>query len=241
MRHAAALKWTVAQGLLDYRRRNAAELTLADRAQWLHVWSARLLDRLGVERRVLGPIPTAGIVVSNHLSYLDIPIFSADMPCVFVSKSEVRSWPLFGMITTMAGTVYVDRKRKADTRNANDGIRNALRQGLRVVIFPEGTSSDGSGVLPFFPSLLEPAMETSAPITAAHLRYQVKEGSVGRDLAYWGDMTFFPHLLKLLSLNGISSEVRFAETAKRFADRKVAAAELREEVVRLAGTGLHKS
>ena len=213
-------------------------MSLADRAERLHFWSSRLLDRFEIERKVIGPIPPAGMVVSNHLSYLDIPIYSADMPCVFVSKAEVRSWPLFGMITTMAGTVYVDRTRKSDTRNANDGIRNALQQGLRVMVFPEGTSSDGSGVLPFYTSLLEPAIETGTPITAAHLSYRVPDGQVGRDIAYWGDMTFFPHLLRLLTLGGISSEVRFGEISRLYADRKAAAAELREEVLRLASSAI---
>jgi 1-acyl-sn-glycerol-3-phosphate acyltransferase len=155
------------------------------------------------------------------------------MPCIFVSKSEVRSWPLFGMITTMAGTVYVDRKRKSHTRVANEGIRSALEQGLRVVIFPEGTSSDGREVLPFYPSLLEPAIEAGVPITAAHLSYEVEKGSVGQDIAYWGTMTFFPHLLKLLSVEGISSEVRFADHSRTFDDRKAAAVQMRVEVLKL--------
>jgi 1-acyl-sn-glycerol-3-phosphate acyltransferase len=178
------------------------------------------------------------LIVSNHLSYLDILCFSTVMPSIFVSKSEVRGWPVFGALTTMAGTVYIDRKLRSDTHNANEGIRQALQQGLRVVIFPEGTSSDGSGVLPFYPSLFEPAVEGAMPITAAHISYSLPAGDVGRDVAYWGDLTFFPHLLNLLSKRGLSATVTFGDAARRFDDRKKAAAEMREEVV---GLGEHLS
>lgn len=178
-------------------------------------------------------MPQAGLIVSNHLSYLDIAVIGSQFPCVFVSKAEVRDWPILGTLATLSGTVYIDRKRRADTRIANDGIRAALQQGLRVVIFPEGTSSDGSGVLPFYPSLLEPAVEAGVPITSAYLNYQVEQGTVARDVAYWGDMTFFPHLLRLLAVKKIAAEVHFADAPRTFGDRKTAAIEMREEVLRL--------
>jgi 1-acyl-sn-glycerol-3-phosphate acyltransferase len=225
--------------MADFRRRERAaqsNLSSVARADWLHSWCVTALRRLGIALRVDGPLPQPGLIVSNHLSYLDILCFSAVTPSVFVSKSEVRDWPVFGALTTMAGTVYIDRKRRGDTRNANDGIRQALQQGLRVVIFPEGTSSDGSSVLPFYPSLFEPAVEGGVPVTAAHIGYSLEGGNVGLDIAYWGDMTFFPHLLKLLSKRDLSATVTFAAQPRAFDDRKVAAAEMRKEVVSLRST-----
>lgn len=234
VKHGAALKWTVLQALFDYRlRRSSGELTLQQRADWLQLWCGRLLDRLSIARNVVGPTPQSGLVVANHLSYLDILVISSHMPCVFVSKSDVKNWPVFGTLTTISGTVYVDRTRRSDTRNANDGIRNALQKGLRVVIFPEGTSSGGADVLPFYPSLLEPAVEAAVPITGAYLNYEVEEGNVSNDVAYWGDMTFFPHLLRLLTVKKISATIRFAETPRTFEDRKSAAIEMRTEILRL--------
>jgi lyso-ornithine lipid O-acyltransferase len=234
LRNSAALSRTVAQALADYRRRKKSrEPSTADRAEWLHTWCGILLRRLEIPITISGSPPAAGLIVSNHLSYLDILVFSATAPAVFVSKSEVRNWPLFGMLTTMAGTVYIDRRRKSDTRNANEGIRRALEQGLRVIIFPEGTSSDGKDVLPFYPSLFEPAVESGTPITAAHIGYKLERGSVGHDVAYWGTMTFFPHLLKLLSRKGLSAELRFQAQPCYFADRKQAAIKMREEVLQL--------
>lgn len=188
-----------------------------------------------IDFRVQGKPPASGLIVSNHLSYLDILIYGAIAPCVFVSKAEVKKWWVFGALATNAGTVYVDRSRRTDTRNANDRIRSALQEGVPVVVFPEGTSSDGTDVLPFYASLLEPAIEASTPITPAYLSYMIEDGTVGRDIAYWGDMTFFPHLLRLLSRKGVKAEVRFSASARTFADRKVAATELRDEVLRLRG------
>ena len=233
LKHSVKFKVAVLQALVDYRQSGGSRQTLGQRAEWLHRTSARGLRRLGIKVACEGSVPASGLVVSNHLSYLDILIYSSVMPCVFVSKAEVRSWPVFGMMASMAGTVYIDRKRKSDTMNANDGIRQALQQGLRVVVFPEGTSSDGSGVLPFYPSLFEPAVEGRAAVTAAYLKYEMEEGEVGRDIAYWGEMTFFPHLLKLLGKKGIRAKVRFGEAGRSFEDRKLAALEMREEVMAL--------
>ncbi len=233
LKNGVTFKWAVLQALADYLRSGGARLSLAERAEWLHRTSARGLRRLGIKVTFAGPVPASGLIVSNHLSYLDILVYSSVMPCVFVSKAEVRKWPVFGMMASMAGTVYIDRKRKSDTMNANDGIRQALQQGLRVVVFPEGTSSDGSGVLPFYPSLFEPAVEGRAVVTAAYLRYEMEEGDVGRDIAYWGEMTFFPHLLRLLGKKGIRAKIRFSNTPQKFEDRKLAALEMREEVMRL--------
>ena len=236
VRNIVVLSWTILQSLVDYRRRlgrSAGPLTRTERADWMHVWCGKAMQRLRIEGRVYGPLPRGGLIVSNHLSYLDIFAFGSAMPCVFVSKAEVRNWPIFGTLTTIAGTVYIDRKRRSDTRNANDGIRAALQQNLSVLVFPEGTSSDGINVLPFYPSLFEPAVESEAPITAAHISYELSGGEVGRDIAYWGDMTFFPHLLRLLSRRNVSATVTFATVPRRFSNRKTAATEMRDEVLGL--------
>ena len=236
VRNFTALARTVQQAIGDFRRQSRManpHLSDRDRAEWMHEWCGKAMERLRIPSLIIGSPPPQGLIVSNHLSYLDIFVFGATMPCVFVSKSEVRTWPIFGALTTMAGTVYVDRKRRGDTKNANEGIRRALKQGLRVVIFPEGTSSDGSQVLPFYPSLFEPAAECDAPITAAHIGYKLGDGLVGRDIAYWGDMTFFPHLLKLLSKKDLSATVHFADQSRTFSDRKIAAAQMRDEVLKL--------
>lgn len=204
-------------------RRLQGPLTTSQRAEWLHYWCVLVLRRLEIEVSSHGAFPTRGLLVSNHLSYLDILVFSAISPCVFVSKIEVRSWPLYGWLATMAGTVYVDRSRSADTPRANRLMADALSQGNVVVLFPEGTSTDGTSILRFHAGLLESAVTLQEPVSAAHIRYRAQNGSVKKDICYWGTMTFIPHLLRLMSVQGIRAEVRFSSETKRFEDRKVAA------------------
>jgi len=234
-RNLLALNRTILQAIADHRRRSKYfdVLNDAERADWLHVWCRTLLERFQIPCEVVGTPPQSGLIASNHLSYLDIIVFSAAVPAVFVSKSEVRNWPVFGALSKMAGTVFVDRRRKTDTWNANEGIRRLLQAGIPVVVYPEGTSSNGKEVLRFYPSLFEPAVESAVPITAAHIGYELQDGDVGKDVAYWGDMTFFPHLLKLLSKRGLSASVKFSSHPHTFTERKAAATAIREEVLKL--------
>ena len=204
-------------------RRFHGPLTTAERAEWLHHWCSVVLRRLGIGISSQGPFPIRGLLVSNHLSYLDILVFSAISPCVFVSKKEVCSWPLYGCLATTAGTVFVDRTRSTDTPRANQLMANALSQGNVVVLFPEGTSSDGTSILPFHAGLFESAVTLQEPVFTAYIRYQAEKGSVENDICYWGTMTFLPHLLRLMSVRGIRAEVRFSSEGRQFEDRKVAA------------------
>lgn len=232
----SVLLFTALQGCVQFallRRRK--KLSARDRAEWLHHPCATALQRLGIEITAEGAFPSHGLLVANHLSYLDILVFSALSPCVFVSKKEVRSWPLFGLMAEMAGTVFVDRARSSDTHRANSEMTEALSEGSVVVLFPEGTSSDGSTVLPFRPALFEAAVRAGTDVSAACISYEVEEGSASNDVCYWGSMTFFPHLLRLLSKKKIRARVRFSADIKRFEDRKLAAQATRETVASLAG------
>lgn len=207
-------------------------LSLDDRARWLHRTCEFALRVLHVRIEVNGDLPTSGLIVSNHLSYLDILTFSTVFPCVFVSKKEVRSWPVFGLLAHLAGTRFLDRARQVDAHRVKNEVQEALEAGTRVVVFPEGTSSDGSSVLPFKPALFE-AVAGRQTVTAAHLRYSVTRGDVVNDVCYWGDMTFFPHLLRLLSKPTIGVHLSLGQPCE-FADRKNAAAEMYRQVCELA-------
>ncbi|MBZ5722075.1 MAG: 1-acyl-sn-glycerol-3-phosphate acyltransferase [Acidobacteriia bacterium] len=215
--------------------RSAGPLSAGRRAQWLHICCRTALQRLHIPIDVQGNFPSRGLLVANHLSYLDILVFSALSPCAFVAKKEVRSWPMFGAMAAMSGTVFVDRSRTTDTQRAKDEMLQALSSGSVLVLFPEGTSSDGSSVLPFRPALFEAAVAAGAPVSSAHISYQADDGSVANDICYWGGMTFLPHLLRLLSRRGVRARVQFASEAKRFDDRKLAANVTREMVLTLAG------
>ncbi len=191
--------------------------------------------RLGFSRSAAGEIPKRGLLVSNHLSYLDIVAYGATLPCVFVSKQEVRGWPLLGLLAALGGTVFIDRGSAASAAAASLRIEELLAEGVVVLIFPEGTSSDGGSVLRFYPFLFEPAVRGGAPVTAAAIGYSAGPEAAEKDLCYYGEISFAPHLLKTLQLPEIVATLRFAPTGVVYEDRKRAAAATRERVMRLRG------
>jgi 1-acyl-sn-glycerol-3-phosphate acyltransferase len=221
--------------------------TREQRADWLHRFCARGIRGMGIEIRVEGKFPERGAVISNHLSYLDIVVFAALHPCVFVSKEEVRRWPVVGWMTTMSGTVYVARGHGGSAMRARKGMQAALDAGLPVVFFPEGTTSNGSHLLKFHSGLLSQVLAGGAPVTAAYLSYSLTEDngqdvSVADDVSYWGDRNMWLHIFKFLGLRGVRAEVRFAEEPIAFSSdglhRKMAAVEARSAVEALGLNGV---
>ena len=205
--------------------------TNASRARWLHRWCRFASRVLGLSLASKGAVPNTGLLVCNHLSYLDVIALSALVPCAFVAKQEVRAWPLFGWLARAAGTIFVDRNRRSATARDVDQVQEALDSGLLVVLFPEGTSTDGSTVLPFKSSMLQGAVQSQIPIAAAGLDYRLNHGSVADEVCYWRDMTLLPHLLNLFGKPVINAEVRFSSARVRAGDRKSVARELRTEVM----------
>lgn len=231
-----ALLWTAFEAAVQFVfMKLLARVTLTERADWLHLACARALRRLNITVEHSGEIPKDGLIVANHLSYLDILALGALAPFVFIAKKEVRSWAIFGWMAKTAGTLFVDRERKLDTGKVNESVGEALAAGMRVVLFPEGTSTDGNSVLPFRPPLFEPALAARATITPVYISYAVSSGSVSNDVCYWGEMTFVPHALKLFSIKSVTARITFGPTLRKLQDRKQAAEATRTEVLRMAG------
>jgi 1-acyl-sn-glycerol-3-phosphate acyltransferase len=229
--------WEVGVVILDYFLTAACapkEKQPVARAAWLSRSSRRHLKIFGYSAAVSGDIPRAGILFSNHLGYLDILAISAVSPAVFVSKADVRRWPLFGWLAAIAGTVFVERERRTHVGEVNREIEAALAAGVLVVIFPEGTSSDGQTILPFRSSLLEPAARGNHEVTVGWLHYELTDGDAGREVCYWGDHSFFPHLLNLLGKDSIHATQRFARFQQTTGDRKVLAGWLHSAVSSLS-------
>ena len=176
---------------------------------------------MGIECRVHGDVPTHGLIVSNHLSYLDIVIYGAITPCFFVSKAEVARWPYFGRAARVGGALFVDRSRRSSASDAAKQMEERLRLAMPVLLFPEGTSTDGSVVLRFHTGLFEPAVTGGAAVTAAAIRYQIEGGVSESELCWFGDALFLPHLWKALGTRGFSVEVQFGEPAV-YPDRRTA-------------------
>jgi 1-acyl-sn-glycerol-3-phosphate acyltransferase len=214
----------------------------AEGAVWIHGWCRRIVKVLGVEWSVEGELPDCGAVVSNHLSYLDVLLYSAVRPFVMVAKSEVRGWPLFGWLTSRAGTVYVTRGGGPSTYpGVNAAMAEAYRSGLPVLFFPEGTTTDGSCVLPFRRGLFHSVLNEGVSLRVAALRYSLEDaaGSVEEDVCWWGDALLAPHLWRLLGLRGVRAEICFGGEVKDRRDRFCLSEAARRRVVEMyAGSGV---
>jgi 1-acyl-sn-glycerol-3-phosphate acyltransferase len=232
----AALVWSALQAWCSYVRvyvRSRSRPSKRARAEWLQRTCARTLPRIGVSYAVEGTPPAAGMIVSNHVSYLDIFVISASLPCVFVAKKEIERWPLFGMMSHFAGTIFVDRERNTDIHRAGSEMQQVLASGVVAVLFPEGTSSDGAQVLPFRSPFFEFA-GTNARLTPAYISYELDDGDAGLEVAYWGEMALASHVLNLFSKQHISARLRFGDPTESGGDRKQMAALMRERVMALA-------
>ena len=222
--------------LLEYLFRCAfrrPEDRLRVRALWLQRASRRVLRLFQFKTQMAGPIPSRGLLICNHLSYLNILVLSSLTPAVFVSKREVKFWPVFGQFAVLAGTVFVDRARRFQVGQVNDEITAALNRDALVVLFPEGTSSNGQTLLPFKSSLLEPATNLEWPLAIGRIHYEIDDGDAGEEVCYWGGHTFFPHMLNLLGKRRVRATVRFGQFSERSRDRKELAQRLRAGILGL--------
>jgi 1-acyl-sn-glycerol-3-phosphate acyltransferase len=195
---------------------------------------ARLAARvLGMRVRVEGEPPrTPHLLVSNHLSYVDVVALWSAASGLFVAKSEVSGWPLVGTLGRAAGTLFIDRQRKRDILRVLVEMEAALCQGESVILFPEGTSTPGDAVLPFKSSLFEASVRAGVPVGCASVAYRTPAGDRPAHLAvcWWGDMTFGDHAWDLLGLPRFEAVVRFAPDALGGSDRKRLARRAHAEV-----------
>ena len=222
--------WSMAAYGFDRSNRRDAVV----RALWLQRACRRVLRVLAVSVESRGEPAHGAVIVSNHLGYMDILILAATAPVVFVSKKEVRSWPLFGWFAEKAGTKFIDRNKRGDVRRIAEEIGPVMLADLTVVLFLEGTTTDGRSVLPFKPSLLEPAVIQGWKIVPAALSYIVPAGrSMEREICWWGDMTLLPHLLNFTTLPWVRATVSWGRPVVASKDRKMLAEELHGYVVEL--------
>mgnify|MGYP000288941389 CR=1 FL=1 len=198
-------------------------------------WARGALRVLRVEVRHEGPLPPAGaLVVGNHLSYLDVVVLAALRPARFVAKREVRDWPVWGPLARAMGTLFLARGNPRDAARVVTAMRQALAGGDAVVVFAEGTSSDGRGVLPIRPALLEAGVLAGGTAHTATLRYAGAPGDPppGIAVCWWGEMPFVPHLRALAALRGITAHVRFGDGPVRASDRRALARAVQDALER---------
>jgi 1-acyl-sn-glycerol-3-phosphate acyltransferase len=173
-------------------------LTPSQRQARICWWSKKMLAAMGVALRVEGvPAEDAGLLVANHISWLDIMVIHAVVPRArFVSKADVKSWPLISRLVEAGGTLYLERERKRDALRVIHVMADALRAGQTVAIFPEGTTSTGHGLLPFHANLLQAAIATNASVQPAALRFSDATHAVSEATEFVGATTLLQSLWK---------------------------------------------
>jgi 1-acyl-sn-glycerol-3-phosphate acyltransferase len=189
-------------------------LSAAEREVHVRQWAERMLNLMGISLTVQGSPPMHGpmLVVCNHLSWLDILTIHAATHVRFVSKSVVRQWPIIGTLSTGAGSLYIERERRRDAMRVVHHMTEALRKGDVIAVFPEGTTSDGHGLLPFHANLLQAAISSGAPVQPAALRFaDAASGETSYAPRYIDDDNLLTSVWNTLKAPPLLAIIRFGE------------------------------
>ena len=211
--------------------------TQAEREACVQQWARGFLKVWRIELEVRGQPPSHGplLLVANHISWLDILVLHAAGFCRFVAKSDVKGWPVIGMMASGAGTLYIERASRRDALRVVQYMTEALQRGEVVAVFPEGTSSDGRALLPFHPNLIQAAISAQAP--ALPVALQFVDGRTGQpSLApiYIGDQTLLGSIWRTLTTPGIRALVSYGQPQSPTGrERRQWADELRDAVAAL--------
>ena len=175
-------------------------------------WAKTTLRILHVRISVSGNVPQpAAMLLANHISWLDVWLLSALLPVRFVAKSEVRSWPVIGWLSTKVGVVFIQRARRKDTARVANASTQVLLNGDTLCVFPEGTTTDGTCMLPFKSGLVQAAIDSKVQIIPVAIRYFLAGGSANTSVAFIGEMTLWDSLLQILVQSEINAEVTFLQ------------------------------
>ena len=203
----------------------------------VQAWAVELLERFAIKLIVNGQPPVTGpvLLVSNHISWLDIVVMHAARHCRFVSKSDIQRWPLIGTLASAAGTLYLRRSSGRDAMRVVRDMADALISGDVLAVFPEGTTGDGMALLPFHANLIQAAITARAPVQPLLLQYiDAATGRPSHAPSYVGDETLVGSIWRTLSAPGLVATVSFG--TRQQADgrsRRAWAADLRAAIAGL--------
>ena len=213
------------------------QLSPEQREMRVQVWALQFLALWDIHLQARGQPVRNGpaLMVSNHISWLDISVIHAARHCRFVSKSDIRSWPLVGTLASGAGTLYIERTSRKDALRMVKDMADAMRNGDVVAVFPEGTTSDGRDLLPFHANLIQSAILAEAPVQPMSLQFiDAQSGETSFAPCYIGDDTLLGSIWRTLTASRITAVVHFGELQyAEGRDRRAWAHALREEVIRL--------
>jgi 1-acyl-sn-glycerol-3-phosphate acyltransferase len=201
-------------------------------------WCVRIARalKLRVDARGTPPLDRTqpALLVANHVSWLDIFVINLVCPARFVAKSEIRDWPLVGILCDRAGTLFIERGRRRDTGRLNEIMRAALQAGDRVAVFPEGTTSDGRFIHHFHASLLQPAVTIGAPLYPTAVRYLRPDGTVNVEAAYFGNMSLLQSIQQLIAQRELRAEVIFTQPIASIQKKRRELARESEQIIAAA-------
>jgi 1-acyl-sn-glycerol-3-phosphate acyltransferase len=190
-------------------RRSSTSPVFQRAKQW---WLSKVVRIIGGQLQVKGTVTTgAKLIVANHVSWLDIPVLGAVLNPSFLSKAEVQHWPLIGWLATQAGTLYITRGQAGAANQAANTITQALQQHQSVLLFPEGTTSDGQDVKTFHARLFAPALDANVPVQPIAIRYKTRNGELSTVVPYIGEQSLLQNLQALLREPTITIEVHCLE------------------------------
>ena len=216
-------------------------LSLEQREMQVQAWSLKFLALWGIHLQVIGQPVLAGpaLIVANHISWLDILVIHAARYCRFVSKSDIRDWPLVGALATGSGTLYIERASRKDALRMVRDMAEAMKDGDVLAVFPEGTTSDGRELLPFHANLIQSAIAADAPVQPMSLKFiDARTGELTLAPCYIGDDTLVASVWRTLTAPPITAVVSFgAVQLANGRDRRQWAQDLREAVMALRQQG----
>ena len=196
-------------------------------------WSKWFVRISGMKIEIIGEKPKPPFfLVSNHLSYTDIPTLRSIIESVFVAKGEIEGWFFAGLTVRDMGNIFIDRKNPRDIPRAGADILKTLDQGEGVIVFPEGTSTKGEEVFPFNSSFFEFAAKTDLPIHYASITYQVNDDkkTAGETICWWDDTPFLVHIWRFFQLRDFKAIISFGRKTIVNPNRKELAKELWQKV-----------
>ena len=210
-------------------------LSPAQRELRVQVWSTEMLACMGIRLIVKGQPPPAGplLLAANHISWLDITSMHAARHCRFVSKADVKHWPLIGRLATGAGTLFIERESRRDAMRVVHHMAERLRAGDVLAIFPEGTTSDGVSLRPFHANLFQAAIAADAPVQPVAMQF-IDQATGKQSLApcYIDDDTLLGSLWRTLCTPGIAVVITFGELqTAQGRSRRAWAADVRDAIV----------
>ncbi|CAD6542030.1 lysophospholipid acyltransferase family protein [Paraburkholderia sabiae] len=196
-------------------------------------WSLRMLQLCGMRLVVHNDgarLDEGVLVVANHISWIDIYVINAWRPTPFLSKAEIRKWPVVGWCAEQLGTVFIQREKRSDAKRIMHDLAERLNAGERMCVFPEGTTSDGVQLLPFHANMFQAAVSASRPVQPVCMMYEDAQGRQSTAPAYIGDLTLGQSLDALLRGGPLTAHVYVGAPIAPGADRRLLAAEAEASV-----------